>query len=173
MAAQAIAAYAIYPPSASLNDVVHALNQGGFENEDICMMVAPRHAIAAKVREANAHSSEREASADAARLIGWLSEFGAVMIPGVGFFIRSAAYFHALIAAKESSALCGNAGTLLGLGFSQTEAKRFENRLRDAGVLVYVSCPGKVRSGWALELLRCSGADEAATLCEAAMATVA
>jgi hypothetical protein len=173
MAAQATAAYAIYPPSASLNDVVQALNQGGFENEDICMMVAPTHAIATRVRQANALSDERQASSDAAQLIGWLSEFGAVMIPGVGFFIRSAAYLNALITKKESSAFCGQRGTLMGLGFSQQDARRFENRLREAGVLVYVSCPEKVRSGCALELLRCSGADEAATLEESAMTATA
>ena len=63
------------------------------------------------------------------RLIGWLSNFGAVVIPTVGFFIRSQAFFHALIS-REASALCGNARTLVGLGFADDEAEKFENQLR-------------------------------------------
>jgi hypothetical protein len=173
MAASAQAAYALYPHDAVLHDVVHTLNQGGFDNEDICMMVAPTHAIATMVRDANVLSPERGVSADAARMIGWLSKFGAVMIPGVGFFIRSAAFFHALITAKESPAMCGNSRTLVGLGFSQNDAERFESQLRTDGVLVYVSCSEKLKTGWALELLRYAGAQEAAALDERAMVTAA
>jgi hypothetical protein len=164
MSVNTAAAYGMYSQDVALNDIVHTLNQAGFENEDICMMLSPTHPIAATVRDASLFNTEREASAVTAGLIGWLSGFGAVLIPTVGFFIRSQAFFHALMVAREAPALCGNARTLVGLGFPEDEAERFENQLRQLGVLVYVSCAERAKTFWAREVLQHTGAQEAATL---------
>jgi hypothetical protein len=158
------AAYGLYSQDVALTDVVRTLNSAGFENESICMMLSPSHPIAALVREASVFNSECESNAVTAALIGWLSEFGAVMIPTVGFFIRSQAFFHALMVARETPPLCGNALTLSGLGFSDDDADRFEHQLREVGVLVYVSCPESEKMTWACEVLRHTGAREAATV---------
>jgi hypothetical protein len=147
-----------------LTDVVRNLNHAGFENEDICMMLSPGHPIASIVRDASLFNAEKEASAVTAGLIGWLSEFGAVLIPTVGFFIRSQAFFHALMVAREAPALCGSARTLVGLGFSAEDAERFEDQLDDLGVLVYVSCTEGAKTLWAREVLRHTGAQEVSTL---------
>lgn len=160
----AAAAYGIYSQDIALTDVVRDLNQAGFDNEDICMMLSPAHPIASMVRDASLFNSEKEAGAVAAGLIGWLSEFGAVLIPTVGFFIRSQAFFHALMVAREGPALCGNARTLVELGFSEAQAERFEDQIDDLGVLVYVSCAEGAKTLWAREVLRHTGAQEAATL---------
>jgi hypothetical protein len=164
MAMKSAAAYGIYSQNIALSDIVHNLNQAGFENESICMMLPPGHPIASIVRDASLFNGEKEASAVTAGLIGWLSEFGAVLIPTVGFFIRSQAFFHALMVAREAPALCGNVRTLVGLGFSEREAERFEDQLGNLGVLVYVSCAEGARTLWAREVLRHTGAQEAATL---------
>jgi hypothetical protein len=164
MAMSAAAAYGLYSQDVAVSDIVRNLNQAGFENEDICMMLPAAHPIASIVRDASLFNSEREASAVTAGLIGWLSEFGAVLIPTVGFFIRSQAFFHALMVTRDAPALCGNARTLVGLGFSEEEAERFEDQLGDFGVLVYVSCAEGAKTLWAREVLRHTGAQEAATL---------
>jgi hypothetical protein len=164
MAMNTAAAYGIYSQDTALTDIVRNLNQAGFENEDICMMLSPGHPIASVVRDASLFNAEREATAVTAGLIGWLSEFGAVLIPTVGFFIRSQAFFHALMVAREAPALCGNARTLVGLGFSKEEAERFEDELAHLGVLVYVSCSESAKTLWAKEVLRHTGALETATL---------
>jgi hypothetical protein len=158
------AAYGIYPQDAVLADIVRNLNQAGFENEDICMMLSPGHPIAAIVRDASLFNTERESNAVTAGLIGWLSGFGAVLIPTVGFFIRSQAFFHALMVAREAPALCGNARTLVGLGFSEDDAERFEDQIGQLGVLVYVSCSEGAKTLWAREVMRHTGAQESATL---------
>jgi hypothetical protein len=158
------AAYGLYPQDVALADVVGALNSAGFENESICMMLSPTHPIASLVRDASVFNSESESNSATAALIGWLSEFGAVMIPTVGFFIRSQTFFHALMVARETPALCENSRTLSGLGFSDNDADRFENQLREVGVLVYVACPESEKMTWACELLRHTGAREASTL---------
>lgn len=96
-------------------------------------------------------------------MIGWLSGLGAVVIPKVGFFIRSRTFLNALVVTRDAPALCG-ARTLAGLGFSDTVAERFEKRLGRAGFLVYVVSQKSARARWAIELLRATGAQETATL---------
>lgn len=154
------AVYAIYPQSVALNELLQNLSQGGFDKESICMMLSPTHPVAEMVREANMHSFERDTHAASAGLIGWLSEFGAVLIPTFGFFIRSRDFFHALVVEQDSIAYCGRHGTLVALGFSERDARRCEHRLRESGVLLYVSCANSAQTKWALELMRTWGADE-------------
>jgi hypothetical protein len=158
------AAYGVYPDAVEVAGVVRTLNGAGFENEHICLMLAPTHPIATIVRDANLLNQEREASAVTAGLIGWLSEFGAVLIPSIGFFIRSQPFFHALLVARDAPALCGNSQTLVGLGLPDTDAVRFEAQLQQAGFLVYVGSLQIARVQWALELLRITGAEESAVL---------
>jgi hypothetical protein len=166
MATNATAAYGMYRQDAALSDIVSTLNRAGFHNEDICMMLSPTHPIASIVRDASMFNVEREASDATAGLIGWLSKFGAVVIPTVGFFIRSQTFFRALMVAREAPALCGNARTLVGLGLSEDKAERFENQLRQLGVLIYVSCTERARTSWASEVLEHTGARDVATLSE-------
>ena len=154
------AVYALYPQSIALNELLQTLSQGGFDKESICMMIAPTHPVAEMMREANTHSLERGTQAASAGLIGWLSEFGAVLIPTFGFFVRSREFFHALVVEQDSIAYCGRHGTLVALGFSEKDALRCEHRLRETGVLLYVSCANLAQSQWALELMRTWGADE-------------
>lgn len=158
------AAYGMYPRNVALPEVVHALNRAGFENEDICMVLSPAHPAATVVRDAKFLDAEREESASSARMIGWFSEFGAVVIPTIGFFIRSQAFFHALVIEQNFSAMSRGSRTLVGLGFPEGEAKRLGQQLSDVGAMVYVSCQASGEADSALELLRRAGAREAASL---------
>jgi hypothetical protein len=158
------AAYAIYSEDVQIIDVVHTLNDAGFRNEDICLMLARTHPISTIVREAGIRNADREASAVAAGLIEWLAEFGAVVIRTFGFFIRSQTFLHALVTAREAPALCGSTETLMGLGFSEKDAGRLEDQWCEAGVLVYVSCSESARAALAREMLYRIGARETAEL---------
>ena len=158
------AAYGMYPRNIALPEVVCTLNRAGFENEDICMVLSPAHPAATIVRDAKILDVEREESATSARMIGWFSEFGAVVIPTVGFFIRSHAFFRALLNEQNFPAMSRGSRTLLGLGFSEDEAKRLGHQLCDVGAMVYVSCQKSGKADSAIELLRSAGAREAAGL---------
>ena len=164
MSATGTAAYAMYPRSVALPEVVSALNQAGFGNEDICMVLSPAHPVASAVEDATIGNVAREQSATSARVIGWFSQFGAVVIPTVGFFIRSQAFFQALLGEQNLSTLSRGSGTLLGLGFSEDEARRLGHQLCDVSALIYVSCPESSKADGAIELLRRAGAKEAASL---------
>jgi hypothetical protein len=147
------AAYGMYSYDAELHQVVHTLNQSGFDKKDVCLMVSPAHPIATFMRDANILNAERKQDAVAEEFMRWLFEFGAVVIPTVGFFIRSQSFLHALV-------VSGSSGCLVGLGFSERAAQRFENRLREMGVLVYVACAENANAAWAVEILRRTGAKE-------------
>src|SRR5207244_12374184 len=108
--------------------------------------------------------ARRDGSRSWARVICWLSEFGVVVIPMVGFFIRSHEFFPALVLEQNSSALSRGSRTLVGLGFSEDEATRLGHQLSDVGALVYVSCRETGKATCATELLRRAGAREAASM---------
>jgi hypothetical protein len=164
MAPNTSAAYGSYPHDVSLQHVVQMLHQSGFGSEQICLMVQPRHHIATVMRQANVLDTERAASAASVELISWLMKLGAVVIPTVGLFIRSRAFLHDLIMGDDSAGLCGDENPLVGLGFSEVDADRFENELREMGVLVYVACSEKAKAIEAVEVFRRSGARECAAL---------
>lgn len=111
------AAYGIYSRDTKLLHVMDTLIESGFDKEDICVIISPRHPIATFVREANILNAGRKESRATERFIGWLFEFGAVVIPTVGFFVRSQTFLHALVARKDSPILCGTTRALVGLVF--------------------------------------------------------
>jgi hypothetical protein len=164
MALKIPAAYGMYSDDVALREVVQMLNRSGFRKEDICLMVSPEHPIAAVLREANILGAERSAGAVTTGLFTWLMKLGAVMIPTVGFFIRSQAFLHALLMRTDSRALSDHSNALVELGFSQIDAQRFDGQIRDMGVLVYVACLQGARTDRAADVLRQMGAHEAATM---------
>jgi hypothetical protein len=165
------AAYALYSGQVEVAEVVRLLNGAGFANDQICLMFAPAHPVATMVRHANLLHDQRETTAATAEWIDWLSEFGAVVIPTVGFFIHSQAFLRVLLLAPDTPALCGGSfRTLAGLGFPDHDAERFEARLQRAGYLVYVASAGNRECEHALDLFRLTGAEESATLQKDAVA---
>ena len=172
MNATGTAAYAMYPRTVALPEVVGALNSAGFQKEDICMVLSPAHPDAAAMGEANAFNTRDFAAGTGARMIGWFSGFGAVVIPTVGLFIRSQAFFQALLNEQNIPAFSRGSRALLGLGFSPDDAKRLGQQLCDVGALVYVTCQGKAKARGAIELLRGLGAREAASVEAAHAATL-
>jgi hypothetical protein len=158
------AAYGMYPHTALLPEIMFALSQAGFEKQDICMVLSPAHPMAAAMRNAKIVTAEPKQSALTARMIAWFSQFGAVVIPAVGFFVRSQAFLRALMTDENIPSLCGGSKVLAGLGFPANEAQRLDRALGNAGALVYVSCAEGKSAQWAIELLRSMGAGEVASL---------
>lgn len=168
------AAYGMYSRDVALPEVVCALNRAGIDKENICMVLSPAHPDAAIFQESGNTVASHEPTTTT-RMIRWFSEFGAVVIPTIGVFIRSQDFFRVLLGNQNSSPLSRGSRTLMDLGFSQDEAKRLGTRLSDVGALVYVSCPESSEATGAIELLRSTGAQEASGLgiLKAAAAAVA
>ena len=128
------------------------------------MVLSPAHPDAARVYDASSLAVADSDTTLSARTIDWFSKFGAVVIPTVGLFIRSQAYFQALLNEQSVPSLSQGGRTLIGLGFSQDDAKRLGQRLCDVGALIYVSCKEGDKANRVIELLRRTGAQEAASV---------
>lgn len=163
MTTSGTAAYGMYSRNIALPEVVSALNRAGYQNENICMVLSPAHPDAAVFHESTNDVTHAE-TGPTARLLRWFSRFGAVVIPTVGVFCRSQAFLNALFTEKNLCPLSRGSRTLLDLGFSTDDAKRLGHQLCDVGALVYVSCPENAKTMGAIELLRRTGAQEAASL---------
>ena len=158
------AAYGFFPDESQLENVLRALNIAGFENEDLCLLIASEHPIAERIRGLDCtktHDLPRDASPE--RVIGWLSSYGAVVIPDVGFFVGSRQYMQALALPVELLAT-SERGVFAGLGISPSVAARYESRMRDKSSFVFVSCDDLAHSEWARELLSTMGAEEVSLL---------
>ena len=164
MIANGTAAYGMYSRNIALPEVVCALNKAGFTNQDICMVLSPAHPDAATLYDASKFSGPEVDRTLMTRMIDWFSRFGAVVIPTVGLFVRSQAYLQAFLDEQNVPPMSQGSRTLIGLGFSQDDARRLGSRLSDVGALVYVSCKEGDKAMGAIELLRRTGAQEAACL---------
>jgi hypothetical protein len=164
MSATGTAAYGMYARHVALPEVVCALREAGFDKQDICMVLSPAHPDVAHLGDASPFEVEDGNMGTCARMIAWYSEFGAVVIPTVGFFVRSTAFLQALTDEQNFPALSRWSRTLIGLGFSPENATRLGHQLTDVGALVYVSCAETAKAQGAIELLRRTGAREAASI---------
>ena len=126
------------------------------------MVLSPAHPNAVPLHDAAAFNVPEADSTLSARMIDWFSKFGAVVIPTVGLFVRSHAYLQALLNDENVPSVSQGCRTLLGLGFSQDDAKRLGHRLCDVGALIYVTCKEADKAKRVIELLQRTGAQEAA-----------
>ena len=70
--------------------------------------------------------------------LGLLAGIGALAIPGVGPFIAAGPIMGALAGLGVGGAVGGLVGALVGMGIPEYEAKRYEGRVKDGGVLLSV-----------------------------------
>lgn len=72
--------------------------------------------------------------------LGLLAGIGSLAIPGAGPFIAAGPIMAALAGVGAGGTVGALAGALIGLGIPEYEAKRYEGRIKDGGVLVSVHC---------------------------------
>jgi hypothetical protein len=70
--------------------------------------------------------------------LGWLAGIGALAIPGLGPFIAAGPIMAALAGAGVGGAVGGIKGALIGMGIPEYEAKRYEGKVKDGGILLSV-----------------------------------
>ena len=163
MGTNSTAAYGMYSRAVALPEVISALTRAGFEKKEICMVLSPAHPDATAVSDASGYRCDQEAK-KSANTIGWFSQFGAVVIPTVGVFIRSPQFCSALLEDLNLPELSEGQRTLLGLGFSPDQAKRLHRQICDFGALLYVRCKESSKASGVVDVMRSTGAREAASL---------
>jgi Protein of unknown function (DUF3341) len=143
MAGKNIAVFGIYPHQASVVNGVDALRAAGFSNTDISVLFPENVGTKDFAHEKNTKAPEgASAGAGTGALLGgglgWLVGIGALAIPGLGPFIAAGPIMAALAGAGVGGAVGGLTGALIGMGIPEYEAKRYEGRVKDGGILLSV-----------------------------------
>ena len=101
--------------------------------------------------------------------LGLLAGIGALAIPGVGPFIAAGPIMGALAGLGVGGAVGGLVGALVGMGIPEYEAKRYEGRLKEGGVLLSVHCDTSDEITRAKDILKRTGATDIASAGEEAV----
>ena len=99
--------------------------------------------------------------------LGWLAGIGALAIPGLGPLIAAGPIVAALAGVGAGGAIGGLAGALVGMGIPEYEAKRYEGRVKEGGILLSVHSDNSDWTSKAKDILKRTGADDVSSTGEA------
>jgi tetrahydromethanopterin S-methyltransferase subunit C len=103
--------------------------------------------------------------------LGLLAGIGSLAIPGLGPFIAAGPIMGALAGLGVGGAVGGLVGALVGMGIPEYEAKRYEGRVKDGGVLLSVHVSSSDDVSRVKDLLKQTGADDIASAGEKGVST--
>jgi hypothetical protein len=166
------AVYGIYQSTASAEAAVDALSAAGFSHNDISVLMPDRDGTREFAHENATKAPEGAATGVAAGgtiggTLGLLAGIGALAIPGVGPFIAAGPIVGALAGLGAGGAVGGLVGALVGMGIPEYEAKRYEGRVNDGGVLLSVHAATSNEVTRAKEILERTGAEDISSAGEA------
>src|SRR5437868_5581402 len=174
MAGKHTAVFGIYPNCASVENGVDGLKTAGFSNRDISVLF-PQSAGSKDFAHEKGTKAPEGATAGAGTglvlggAMGWLMGVGALAIPGLGPFIAAGPIMTALAGAGVGGAVGGIAGALVGMGIPEYEAKRYEGRVKNGGILLSVHSDNSDSTKRAKEILKRTGAQDIAATGEASV----
>lgn len=145
MASKNRAVFGIYANRLEAEEAVDHLRRAGFRSTDVSVLFPDNQGTKDFAHEKNTKAPEGSATGVlaggiAGGVLGWLTGIGALVIPGLGAFIAAGPIMGALAGAGALGALGGIIGVLIGMGIPEYEARRFEGRIRDGGILLSVHC---------------------------------
>ncbi len=173
MSGKNTAVFGIYPDRLAVEEAVDHLRTAGFRSTDISVLFPDNQGTKDFAHEKNTKAPEGVttgvvAGGLAGGVLGWLTGIGALAIPGLGPFIAAGPIVAALAGAGAVGTLGGIVGALAGMGIPEYEAKRYEGRIREGGVLLSVHCDNSDWVKRAKEILEHSGGQEVAAAGEKA-----
>jgi hypothetical protein len=136
----------------------------------VTFVIPPRHFQGSKDFAAEKNTKAPEGTAAGVGVggavggtIGLLAGIGALAIPGVGPLIAAGPIMAALAGLGVGGTVGGLVGALAGMGIPEYEAKRYEGRVKEGGILVSVHCDSSERVSRAKQILKVTGADDIAS----------
>ncbi len=176
MAGKNTAAFGIYKSNSAAEAAVDRLTAAGFSNQDVSVLMADRQGSKDFAAEKNTKAPEGATAGvgvggAVGGTLGLLAGIGALAIPGVGPLIAAGPIMGALAGLGVGGAVGGLVGALVGLGIPEYEAKRYEGRVKDGGVLLSVHCDSSEEVSRAKDILKATGAEDIASSGEKSMST--
>jgi Heat induced stress protein YflT domain len=165
MAGKNTAVFGIYPNRVSVEEAVENLRNSGFRSTDISVLFQDNQGTKDFAHEKNTKAPEGTTTGVvsggiAGGVLGWLTGIGALAIPGLGPLVAAGPILAALAGAGALGTVGGIIGALVGLGIPEYEAKRYEGRIREGGVLLSVHCDSGDWVKRAREVMEHTGAQE-------------
>src|SRR5512141_540109 len=172
MAGKNTAVFGIYPNYASVESGVDALKAANFRNTDISVLFPENVGSKDFAHEKGTKAPEGAAAgagtgAGVGGTLGWLAGIGALAIPGLGPFIAAGPIMAARAGVGVGGAVGGLTGALIGMGIPEYEAKRYEGRVKEGGILLSVHSDNSDWTKRAKEILERTGAQDIASTGEA------
>jgi hypothetical protein len=168
MADQKTAVFGIYPAYVSVEDGVEALKSAGFHNSGISVLFSENTGSAHFAHKKGTKAPEGASTGAATGVVlggalGWLVGISTLLIPGLGPFIAAGP----IMAALAVAGVGGLTGALIGMEIPEYEAKRYEGRLKDGGILLSVHSGSSEWTKRAKMVLEETGAQDISSVGEA------
>jgi hypothetical protein len=172
MSSKNTAVFGIYPSVEQAERAVDALVQAGFSNNDISVLLPDTQSSKDFAHEKHTKAPEGTTTGAAAGgaiggTLGLLAGIGALAIPGLGPFIAAGPIMGALAGVGAGGAVGGLVGALVGMGIPEFEAKRYEGRVKEGGVLLSVHCDTAEEITRAKDFVKRTGAEDISSSGEA------
>jgi hypothetical protein len=169
--AKNVAVFGIYATRSSAEEAVDQLVLAGFRNEDISVLMQDNVGSKDFAHEKHTKAPEGTTTGVVAGgaiggTLGLLAGIGALAIPGVGPFIAAGPIMGALAGIGSGGVVGGFIGALVGMGIPEFEAKRYEGRIKDGGILLSIHCEDSEWVGKAKDLLKHTGAEDVSSASE-------
>jgi len=172
MAGKNTAVFGIYRSSVEAEVAADALIAAGFPNSDISVLLPDVQSTREFAHEKNTKAPEGTTTGVVSGgaiggTLGLLAGIGALAIPGLGPFIAAGPIMGTLAGLGAGGAVGGLVGALVGMGIPEFEAKRYEGRVKDGGVLLSVHTDSSEEVDRAKEVLKRTGAQDVSSTGEA------
>jgi hypothetical protein len=176
MAGKNTAVFGLFSTQAQAEKAVDALLSAGFRNDDISVLAPDQQTSKEFAAEKNTKAPEGTTTGATAGgalggTLGLLAGIGALAIPGVGPFIAAGPIMGALAGLGVGAATGGLIGALVGMGIPEYEAKRYEGRVKEGGILLSVHCDDSDWVSKAEGILKQLGAEDIASAGEKGVST--
>lgn len=172
MAGKNTAVFGIYVHRSNAEGGVAELQSNGFRTEDISLLLPENLGTKDLGTEKSTKAPEGAAvgagtGAVIGGALGLLAGIGALAIPGLGPFIAAGPIMATLAGVGAGGVVGGLAGALVGMGVPEYEAKRYEGRMKNGGILMSVHCDNSDWTKRAKDILERTGAEDISSTGEA------
>jgi hypothetical protein len=172
MAGKNTVVYGICSSRGTAENVVDQLVTNGFRAEDISVLMQDNvgtkdfaHQKATKAPEGTATGAVTGGVVGGT--LGLLAGIGALAIPGLGPFIAAGPIMATLAGIGSGGVVGGLIGALVGMGIPEYEAKRYEGRIKEGGILISVHCDNSDWVKKAKDVLKQNGVEDVSSTGEA------
>ncbi len=171
MACHEAAAFGIFANIANAEAAIDGLTMAGFSNQALSVLLSEKDEAKGLTTDSTTLASDNATAGVGVGgvvggALGLLAGIGALALPGVGPFIAAGPIMASLAGLGVGGAVGGFVGALVGMGVPEFEAKLYDVRVKDGGVLVAVHCESPEGISKARDVLKAVGAEDIATCLE-------